>query len=202
MNIVPGLHSALVSVPKLADAGYTTILTKNSAAIYDDNTTAITASNPPILESDWCQHTEMWRLNLDPKNTNTHSPDEQHATPETINVIFNLPSSCKTFLWYHASVGFPPKETFIDAVRNRNYATWPKLTVTLINQYYPNLDKTVKGNLKGQCQGIQSTKQKALDKIIENSQSGSKLEVKNHLSTTSQSPKSTKLSSALRTSLT
>jgi hypothetical protein len=28
MNIVPGLHSALASVPKLADAGYTTILTK------------------------------------------------------------------------------------------------------------------------------------------------------------------------------
>jgi hypothetical protein len=49
MNFVPGLHSALVSVPKLADAGYTTVLTKNVAAIYDDNTMATTASNPPIL---------------------------------------------------------------------------------------------------------------------------------------------------------
>jgi hypothetical protein len=38
----------------------------------------------------------------------------------------------------------------------------------LINQYYPHLDKTVKGHLKGQRQGIQSTKQKALEKIIEN----------------------------------
>jgi hypothetical protein len=81
MNIVPGLHLATVSVPKLADVGYTTKLTKNGTAIYNDNTTAITASNPPILESDWRQHTGMWRLNLDPKNTSTPSLDSQHANP-------------------------------------------------------------------------------------------------------------------------
>jgi hypothetical protein len=28
MNIVPGLHSTPVSVPKLADAGYTTVFSK------------------------------------------------------------------------------------------------------------------------------------------------------------------------------
>jgi hypothetical protein len=50
-----------------------------------------------------------------------------------INVIFNLPSPHETFLWYHASAGFPTKETFIDAICNGNYATWPKLMVTLIN---------------------------------------------------------------------
>ncbi len=46
---MPGLHSALVSVPKLADAEYPPILTKHGVAIYDDNTTAITESNPPSL---------------------------------------------------------------------------------------------------------------------------------------------------------
>ncbi len=168
MNIVPGLHSALVSIPKLADTGCTTVLTKDGAAIYDDNTTAITASNPPILESNRCQHTGMWRLNLNPEYPNTHSPDKQHETPKTINVIFNLPSSHETFLWYHTSVGFPPKESFIGAVHNATYATWPKLTVTLISQYYLDSDKTVKGHLKGQRQGIRSKKQKTLEKNIEN----------------------------------
>ncbi len=52
MNIVPGLHSALVSIPKLVDAGYTTVLNKNGAAIYDDKTTTFTATNPPVLESE------------------------------------------------------------------------------------------------------------------------------------------------------
>ncbi len=40
--------------------------------------------------------------------------------------------------------------------------------MTLINQYYPDSDETVKGHLKSQCQGIQSTKQQAFEKIIEN----------------------------------
>jgi hypothetical protein len=110
MNIMPALHSALVSVPKLADARYTKVLTKDGTTIYDDNTIAITANNPPVLESNWCQHTGMWRLNLDPKYLNPHSPNKQHINPEMINVIFDLPSSCKTFPWYHTSAGSPPKK--------------------------------------------------------------------------------------------
>jgi hypothetical protein len=39
MNIVPGLHSTLISVPKLADAGHTIVFSKAGAAIYDDYTT-------------------------------------------------------------------------------------------------------------------------------------------------------------------
>jgi hypothetical protein len=126
MNIVPGLHSALVSIPKLADTGYT-----------NDNTTAIAASNPHILESEQCQHTG-------PNNPNLHHLDKQHETLKTINFIFDLPSSCKTFLWYHASVRFSPKETIIDAIHSQNYTTWLKLMVILINRYFPNSDKTDK----------------------------------------------------------
>ncbi len=131
MNIMPGLHLALVSVPKLADPGDTTVLRKHGVAIYNDNTTAITATNPPILESDWCQHTGMWRLNLNPNN--------QHATPETINVIFNLPSSRKTFLRYHASVGCPPKETFIDIVCNRKLRNMAKTNSDAHQSILPQL---------------------------------------------------------------
>jgi hypothetical protein len=153
MNIVPGLHLALVSIPKLADAGYTTVFNKNGVAIYNDETTTITATNPPVLDSERCKHTGMWKLNLDPETTNPNS-EVPAAPPKTFNVIFDLLSARETFLWYHASAGFPTKATFTDAVHNGNYATWPKLTVTLINCYFPDLDETTKGHLKGQRQGI------------------------------------------------
>jgi len=118
----------------------------------------------------------MWRLDLNPA-TLPPTTEAQAAPHETINVIFDLPSACDTFLcWYHASTGFPTKATFIDAVRNGNYSTWPKLTVTLINRYFPDLDETIKGHLKGQRQGIRSTKQLALDKIIENKEVRIKIE--------------------------
>ena len=158
MNIVPGLLSTQISVPKLADAGYTTVYSKAGAVIYDDYTTTILASNPPVLDADRCDRTGLWKLPLDNKIkvTNMNSP-----TNEAINAIFDLPSARQTFLWYHASAGFPVKESFIKAVRNGNYATWPKLTVTLIHRYMPDSAQMAKGHLKGQCQGICSTKQNA-----------------------------------------
>ncbi len=62
---------------------------------------------------------------------------------------------------------FPPKETFIRAICNGNYATWPKLTVQLIHKYMPDSDETAKGHLKGQRQQwFRSTKQKAFEKMI------------------------------------
>jgi uncharacterized protein (DUF2461 family) len=91
----------------------------------------------------------MWRLDLNPA-TSPPTTEAKADSLKTINVIFELPSARETFLWYHASAGFPTKATFIDAVRNGNYSTWPKLTVTLINRYFPDLDETIKGHLKGQ----------------------------------------------------
>ena len=159
----------------MAEAGYTTVFNKKGAAIYDDYTTTITATSPPVLESERCEHTGMWKLDLNPAATLT-TPTDPAAPLETINVIFELPSARETFLWYHASAGFPTKATFIDAVRNGNYSTWPKLTVTLINRYFPDSDETIKGHLKGQRQGIRSTKQVALEKIIENEEVRIKIE--------------------------
>ena len=97
MNIVPGLHSTLISVPKLADAGYTTVFSKAGAMIYDDYTTKISASNPPVLDANRCDSTGLWKLPLDDtiKETSTNSP-----TNEAINAIFDLPSARQTFLWF------------------------------------------------------------------------------------------------------
>ncbi len=151
MNIVPGLHSTLVSVPKLADARYTTVFSKKGGAIYDDHTTTITADKPPVLEANRCNLTGLWKLSLHPEGiaANGEPPHD-----EAINVIFDLPRARQNFLCYHAAARFPPKETFIKAVCNGNYATWPKLTIQLIHKYMPDLDETAKGHLKGQRQGV------------------------------------------------
>ena len=156
MNIVPGLHSTLISVPKLADTNYITVFDKTKATIYDATTTDLTANKPPILEAPRCTTTGLWKLPLEPTQP-----------IENVNAIFDLPSARQTLLWYHASAGFPPKESFIHAVRSGNYSTWPGLTVNMVHRHFPDSIETAKGHLKGQRQGIRSTKQKALTKLIE-----------------------------------
>ncbi len=121
-------------------------------------------TSPPLLEANRCDLTGLWKHPLHPEGIAANGEPPHN---EAINVIFDLPIACQNFLWYHPAAGPPPKETFIRAVCNRNYATWPKLIVQLIHKYMPDLDETAKGHLKGQHQGVRSMKQKAFEKMIE-----------------------------------
>ncbi len=63
-------------------------------------------------------------------------------------------------MYFHAAAGFPVNETFLDAVRAGNYATWPGLMTTLIAKHFPDSDKKQKGHMKGQRKGVGSTRVK------------------------------------------
>jgi hypothetical protein len=54
MNIVPNLHSSLISVPKMAEHGYIAVFDKKEARIYDGTTTTITTSGEPIIVAPRC----------------------------------------------------------------------------------------------------------------------------------------------------
>jgi hypothetical protein len=149
MNIIPGLHKPLLSVSKLADAGYTTIFNKNQASVYDASTTAIIASKPPVLTAPRCIQSGLWTTPLEPDAS-------QHAiTPEDvddeINNIFDLPSAKQTARWHHASAGFPEKETFLTAIRKGNYSTWPGLTYEMMSKHYtlPGVSRGKEGTYEG-----------------------------------------------------
>ena len=104
-----GLHSTLVSVPKLADTGYTTIFNKTGAAFYDNATTTITTNQPPVMDTERCALTGLCKIDLDPTSTESGTTNEHPKDNEAINSIFDLPSETQSCLWYHAAAGFPLK---------------------------------------------------------------------------------------------
>jgi hypothetical protein len=65
MNIVPNVHSTLISVPKMADHGYIAVFDKKEARIYDGTTMTITASEEPIIIAPRCKDTGLWKMELD-----------------------------------------------------------------------------------------------------------------------------------------
>ena len=65
MNIVPNLHSTLISVPKMADHGYIAVFDKKEARIYDGTTTTITALEEPIIVAPRYKDTGLWKMELD-----------------------------------------------------------------------------------------------------------------------------------------
>jgi hypothetical protein len=97
-------------------------------------------------------------LDLDYEILGREYPKHFIAGINEVNAIFDLPNMRHSHLYYHASVGIPVKETFLDAVWAGNYATWPGLSTTLIAKHFPDLEETQKGHMKGQRKGIRSTK--------------------------------------------
>jgi len=209
MNMVPGLQSTLVSVPKMVDEDYIVVFDKKSAKTCDTTTTTISASEKPILEAPRCTSTGLWLMPLEAdgnkENDGHHCGNIERdktsnigGVSERANTIFELPTTRQTILYHHASAGFPVKETFLDAVRSGNYATWPGLTVTALHKYFPDSDGTQEGHMKGQHQGIRFTKQKALDHLVE-SEKIAKIKVKPGTRCPYRQNASTTYSSASRT---
>ena len=62
--------------------------------------------------------------------------------------------------YFHDAAGFPVKDTWLKAIKNKNYGSWPGLTYETARKYCPSADETIKGHLVQTRQGIRSTKPK------------------------------------------
>ncbi len=95
MNIVPNLHSTLISVPKMAEHCYIAVFDKKEAKIYDGTTTTLMASGEPIIIAPRCEDTGLWKMNLDLdyEIPGCESSDQFIAGVDAANAIFDLPNS-------------------------------------------------------------------------------------------------------------
>ena len=114
INIVPDLHSTLISVPKMAEHGYIAVFDKKEAKFYDGTTTTLMASGEPIIIAPRCENTGLWKMNLDLdyKIPGRESSDQFIVSVDAANTIFDLPNSQQLLMYFHAAVGFPTIETF------------------------------------------------------------------------------------------
>jgi hypothetical protein len=167
MNIVPNLHSTLISVPKMADHRYIAVFNKKEARIYDGTMTTTTALGEPLIIAPQCNNTGLWKmeLDLDYEILGQEYPAQLIAGVDEANAIFDLPNTCQSLMYLHAVAGFLVKENFLDAVCTGNYAMWPGLTTNLISKHFPDSNEMQKGHMKGQRKGVRSTKVKAAVKI-------------------------------------
>jgi hypothetical protein len=141
MNIMPNLHSMLISVPKMVDLDYIVVFDKKEARIYNATTTIVPATKDPILVAPCFQDSGLYKLDLDYEVLGHKYPDWFIAGVNEAYTIFDLPDTRQSLLYHHALVGFPPKETFLAAVPAENYTTWPGMTTTLILKHFINSEK-------------------------------------------------------------
>ena len=86
--------------------------------------------------------------------------NERPDPKEAINNVYDMPSLEPAIRYLHAAAGFPTKSTWLKAIRNNNYMSWPLITVKNVNKFFPESEETQQGHMKGQRQGVRSTKVK------------------------------------------
>jgi hypothetical protein len=63
----------------------------------------------------------------------------------------------KLVQYYHAVVGFPIKPSWLKAIKNKQYVSWPGLTWEVANKHYPESEETIKGHNRKTRSGLGST---------------------------------------------
>ena len=80
--------------------------------------------------------------------------------------VYSLPSISQTIRYLHAAAGFPTKDSWITAIKNGNYKTWPGLTAEAVSKHFPESIETQKGHMKKQRQNVRSTKKKVITEEV------------------------------------
>jgi hypothetical protein len=72
----------------------------------------------------------------------------------------NLSSNSALVSFYHACLGFPVKQTWLDTINAGNCDTFDELTYSNVARYCSNTNKTILGHLAQQHQNVRSTNPK------------------------------------------
>jgi hypothetical protein len=86
---------------------------------------------------------------------------------DAIHNVYELKPKPESVRYYHAAAGFPTKPTWAKAIRNKQFASWPGLTVDAVKRHYPDSEETPKGHGRKTPSSLRSMKQTTL--ILDNS---------------------------------
>ena len=78
---------------------------------------------------------------------------------DSIHNLYELKTHPDFARYYHASAGFPTKPSWLKAIKNEQYASWPGLTWEMANKHYPESEETLKGHGRKTRSGLRSTKE-------------------------------------------
>jgi len=174
VHMVPGTQNNLISTNKFALEDYIKIFDKEEVNVYNANDVKIQTTRGAILRG-WRVPSEgLWRFPLVPNaaeicNLNTQTAILKHhphvvlarkppPKAEGINNVYELKTKPELIRYYHAAAGFPTKPTWLSAIRNGHYRTWPGLDAETAARYFPESDEMWKGHGRKIKSGLRSTK--------------------------------------------
>jgi hypothetical protein len=143
-RILPGLaQHSLLSVGKMCDSGCAVTFTATKVTVINGESA--------ILSGMRDKESSMWCVPLEPdipleigREHSAHNVYEQKSIQDNITYL-------------HSCCFSPVSDTWLNAIQNGHFATWPSVTVENVRKYLPKSDATSKGHMNQIRQNIRST---------------------------------------------
>ena len=151
-HIVPGLaHLSLISIKQLCDSGCHVIFTKNNCKVYRKAELMLEGKRHPA--------TGLWIVPT--SSAKLPPPTLPQFESYAAHNAYQTTSKAKLIQFLHQCAFSPPPSTWIKAINNNQFATWPGLTADAVRKYLPDSTATAKGHMKKTPAGVRSTRPKA-----------------------------------------
>jgi hypothetical protein len=141
-RILPGLvHNSLISVGQLCDNECSVTFTQDQVTVSRKGKEVMYGSRDP--------KSRLWRVNLKQKmNTKIAQCNHAHDNNNQKDLINYL----------HAACFSPVKSTWIKAIKNGKFSSWPGLNEHIVEKYLSKSTSTAKGHLNQQRQNARTNK--------------------------------------------
>jgi hypothetical protein len=117
--------------------------------IFKQQTVLVQRANKTILEGYREERTGLWRVQL----------NSQPAQP-LINLTIPTGTIANTIKFLHQACCSPATSTFLTAIQNGQFTTWPMLTSKNVYKYLPQSEATAIGHINQSRKNTRSTKTK------------------------------------------
>ena len=155
--VLPHLKSAnLISLGQLCNDNCTILLTKHQLHTIKEG--------KEILQGYQNLSDGLWDIPL----PGSAKVQPTRTTKHKLNIIIRKKQPAIDLVKYlHAACFSPVVSTWIRAIENNNFLTWPGLTTKLIKQHLPPSVATIQGHITREKQNLQSTTSKETTDVVE-----------------------------------
>jgi hypothetical protein len=110
----------------------------------------------PLVDIVWNNITNTIIVNRPP----TEFLPDQPPFNKAVHNVYELKTQPKLVWYHHASTGFPTKSTWLAAIKNKHFASWPGLILDAARMHFPDSKETHTGHGRKTPSGLRSTKDK------------------------------------------
>ncbi len=148
-HILPSLAHNLISIGQLCD--------HDCVATFDRQQVTIRHNNTTILQGHRDKHTGLWCLPTLATTSLATAPCPQTLKPALAHNAYTVGLKSDLIKYLHRCCFSPTTQTWLDAIRQGYFATWPGLTAELVTRHLPKTDATIKGHLRQQYKNTRPT---------------------------------------------